>query len=140
MWHTTFEKRLESWTQLRTHCCTVDAATAVAAIDAWWQSSPWQPYYLHWDDQASWPDPWELLSDNIFCSLARGLGILYTITIVNHPDLQDACLAEVGGDNLVLVQGGKYILNWPPSEMLNTNLEAKTHRQLTQQQIAQQYN
>jgi hypothetical protein len=140
MWHPTFEKRLESWTQLRTYCAGVDASTALAAIDTWWQNTPWQPYYLHWDDRETWPDPWELLDDNTFCSLARGLGILYTITIVNHPDLQDACLAEVGGDNLVLVHGGKYILNWPASEMLNTNLEAKTHRQLTQQQIAPQYN
>lgn len=140
MWSLTFEKRLESWTQLRTYCAGVDASTAIAAIDLWWQTTPWQPYYLHWDDQDTWPDPWQLLNDNTFCSLARGLGILYTITILDHPDLQDACLAEVGDDNLVLVQGGKYILNWPGNEMLNTNLEAKTHRQLTQEQLKKQYN
>jgi hypothetical protein len=140
MWFSNFEKRLESWTQLRTYCAGVDASTALAAIDSWWQNTPWQPYYLHWDDRDTWPDPWQLLNDNTFCSLARGLGILYTITILDHPDLQDACLAEVGGDNLVLVQGGKYILNWPGNETLNTNLEAKTHRQLTQAQLKKQYN
>ena len=140
MWPCSFDQRLESWTQLRSHCSGVNASTAVAAIDSWWQNTPWQPYYLHWDDRDTWPDPWQLLNDNVFCSLARGLGILYTITILDHPGLQDACLAEVDGDNLVLVQKRKYILNWPGNAMLNTNPEVKMHRQLTQEQLKKQYN
>jgi hypothetical protein len=139
MWAPTFERRLESWSQLREHAISADLDIAIKSIDLWWQKTPWQPYYLHWDDQPTWPDPWQLLSDNTYCSLARGLGILYTITIIDRPDLQDACLTEVGGDNLVLIQQGKYILNWQSDSMLNTNLEAKTNRLLSQQHIRHQY-
>jgi len=140
MWPRNFDQRLESWTQLRNRAATADLDHAIDIINAWWQKTPWQPYYLHWDDRPTWPDPWQLLSDNIFCSLARALGILYTIAMIDRPDLQDACLVEIGSDNLVLVHGGKYILNWDSQHELNTNPEARIRRQVTQSQIKQQYN
>ena len=139
MWPKTFAERLESWAQLRTQASTADTETALAAINSWWFQTPWQAYHLHWDDQAVWPDPWQLLSDDLYCPLARGLGILYTITMLDRPDLQDAVLIEVDSDNLVLVQQKKYILNWDPEQMLNITLgRAKAHHSITQEQIKQQ--
>jgi hypothetical protein len=140
MWPKSFNQRLASWADLKEFSSTADLETALNTIDAWWKKSPWQPYYLHWDDQKDWPDPWQLLSDNVFCGLARGLGILYTIAIIDRPDLQDACLVEVGGDNLVLVHGGKYILNWDGQAELNTSPSTRTQRRLAQSQIKQHYN
>ena len=139
MWPKTFAERLESWAQLRTQASTVDAETALAAINSWWFQTPWRAYHLHWDDRLLWPDPWQLLSDDLYCPLARGLGILYTITMVDRPDLQDAVLAEVDSDNLVLVNKKKYILNWDPEQMLNITLGSfKSHHSITQEQIQQQ--
>ena len=139
MWPRTFAERLESWTQLRNQASTGDVETALHAINAWWFHAPWRAYHLHWDDRAVWPDPWQLLSDNIYCDLARGLGILYTITILDRPDLQDSVLAEFGSDNLVLVANEKYILNWDSKQMLNITLErTKPRHSVTQQQIKQQ--
>ena len=94
---------------------------------------------MHWDDQSTWPDPWQLLSDDIYCSLARGLGILYTITMLDRADLQDAVLAEVGSDNLVLVDKSKYILNWDVNTVVNINpTGTKAQHSVTQEQIKQQ--
>jgi hypothetical protein len=139
MWPRTFAERLESWAQLRTQASTTDAETALAAINSWWFQTPWRAYHLHWDDQAVWPDPWQLLSDDLYCPLARGLGILYTITMLDRPDLQDAVLIEIDSDNLVLVNKKKYILNWDPEQMLNITLgRSKTHHSITQEQIKQQ--
>jgi hypothetical protein len=139
MWPRTFAERLESWTQLRQQASTADAETALAAINSWWFQTPWRAYHLHWDDRAVWPDPWQLLSDDLYCPLARGLGILYTITMLDRADLQDAVLAEVDSDNLVLVNKKKYILNWDPEQMLNITLgRAKAHHSITQEQIKQQ--
>jgi len=139
MWPRTFAERLESWAQLRTQATTADAETALHAINAWWFQTPWRAYHLHWDDQAVWPDPWQLLSDDLYCPLARGLGILYTITMLDRPDLQDAVLIEIDSDNLVLVNKKKYILNWDPEQMLNITLgRSKTHHSITQEQIKQQ--
>jgi hypothetical protein len=139
MWPKTFAERLESWAQLRRQASTNDAETALAAINSWWFQTPWRAYHLHWDDQLLWPDPWQLLSDDLYCPLARGLGILYTITMLDRPDLQDAVLAEVDSDNLVLVAKKKYILNWDPEQMLNITLgHFKSHHSITQEQIQQQ--
>ena len=139
MWPRTFAERLESWAQLRTQASTTDAETALANINSWWFQTPWRAYHLHWDDRAVWPDPWQLLSDDLYCPLARGLGILYTITMLDRPDLQDAVLAEVDSDNLVLVHEKKYILNWDPEQMLNITLGSfKSRHSITQEQIQKQ--
>ncbi len=139
MWPKTFAERLESWTQLRQQASITDAETALHTINAWWFQTPWRAYHLHWDDRAEWPDPWQLLSDNLYCPLARGLGILYTITLLDRPDLQDAVLAEVGSDNLVLIDREKYILNWDLDTIVNTNPRVLNFRHsVTQEQIKQQ--
>ena len=139
IWPTTFSARLESWNQLRDQTRELPLESALLDINAWWFQTPWRPYYLHWDDQNDWPDPWQLLSDDTYCEVARGLGILYTIAIVDRPDIQDAVLSELGSDNLVQVHNKKYILNWDAEEVLNINLGATTPRNsVAQAQIKQQ--
>jgi hypothetical protein len=137
MWPTDFASRLESWNLLRQQTKNLPLCSALQTINHWWFASPWRPYYLHWDDQAVWPDPWQLLSDNIYCDLARGLGILYTITLLDRADMipTDLILTQDGA-NLVLVGKEKYILNWEPASIVNTNLEFKIRRQYQQTQIA----
>jgi hypothetical protein len=124
MWPNTFGQRLASWNLLRDRCQHLSTKSALEDINHWWFSAPWQPYYLHWDDQATWPDPWQLLSDNVYCEVARGLGILYTITLLERADLAPARLVLTQlGSNLVLVGKTKYILNWAADTIVNTNQE-----------------
>ena len=139
MWPVTFEQRLHAWGVLRESVQHVSVEQTLAEVNAWWFRAPWRAYHLHWDDQSKWPDPWELLSDNIYCDLARGLGILYTITLLDRADLQDSVLAESDQGNLVLVQQGKYILNWDSQQVLNINPgQIKAQHSMTQEQIQQQ--
>jgi len=127
MWCSTFEQRLAAWTALRDRVRDLPVPDALKEINAWWQQSPWRAYHLHWDDRPDWPDPWQLLSDNIYCDLARGLGILYTITVLDRNDIQDAELIETEHGNLVQIDGGKYILNWSQDLGLNTRLQQNKH-------------
>jgi hypothetical protein len=127
---------LAAWVDLRTQCHSLDTESALAAINFWWQQTPWKPYYLHWDNQSNWPDPWQLLSDNVYCDLAKGLGILYTISILDRGDMVDAELVLTEeGRNLVLVDKTKYILNWSPDTVVNTFQEVKIIKRLKQEQI-----
>jgi hypothetical protein len=126
MWHKNFADRLESWAALRTEVQSMSLEQALQTISNWWYQSPWTGYYLHWDDCATWPDPWQLLSDNTYCDLARGLGILYTITLVDHADLISAELVLTDDDrNLVLINKEKYTLNWGAEVIVNTPLSQK---------------
>jgi hypothetical protein len=138
MWPRTFEERLASWNHLRQDCADTDVSQCLLNINQWWHHTPWTPYYLHWDDQADWPDPWQLLHDNIYCGLARALGIMYTIILLDRNDLQDAEINESENDNLVLIQAGKYILNWEPDAIVNIITEpSKVSRRITQLQLKQ---
>jgi len=136
IWPDLFSDRLFSWNLLREQCQNLPAQSALEHINAWWFRAPWQPYYLHWDDQITWPDPWQLLSDDIYCDLARGLGILYTITLLDRADLAPAELVLTQDNaNLVLVAKEKYILNWQADQIVNNITKVKIKRQYQQNQI-----
>jgi hypothetical protein len=136
MWAKTFDQRLSSWYNLRSLSLELPLRDALESINQWWFNSPWQPYYLHWDDEHNWPDPWQLLSDNTYCDLARGIGILYTISLLDRADMEDATLVLTEeGNNLVLVAKEKYILNWNSSSVVNTFQEVKILKQHQKQQI-----
>jgi hypothetical protein len=138
MWPRDFSERLESWAQLRQQCQTLNPEPALIKINQWWFQTPWTAYHLHWDDQADWPDPWQLLSDDQYCPVARALGLMYTIAMLDRADLQDACMIEYQSDNLVLVAQEKYILNWDPDQVVNISLgKTKPRRQVSQEQIKQ---
>jgi len=136
MWPTTFADRLDSWNQLRNQCQHLPIESALDEINSWWFQAPWRPYYLHWDDQPTWPDPWQLLSDDVYCDLARALGILYTITLLDRADLVPITLVlSEEGTNLVLVAKEKYILNWNKDSIVNNKPKVKVVRQYQQQHI-----
>ena len=136
IWPKEFADRLTAWTELRTQVRSIECQEALGIINAWWHQTPWKPYYLHWDDQPSWPDPWQLLSDDVYCPVARALGILYTISLLDRADMVDAELVLTDqGDNLVLVGKTKYILNWSPDTVVNKNLTVKITRQYKKHQI-----
>ena len=139
MWSHTFPERLTAWADLRAQAASLPLKTALTAINTWWFQTPWRPYHLHWDDQMTWPDPWQLLDDNIYCGLARGLGIMYTIAMIDREDIQHAELVETSGDNLVLINQSKYILNWDASSIVNTSPQITLSRhRVSQDKIKQQ--
>jgi hypothetical protein len=140
IWPTTFESRLASWNQLRHQVVNLPVETALETINAWWFRAPWHAYHLHWDDQPNWPDPWQLLSDNMFCEVARGLGILYTITLLDRADMTSAELVLTKDDlNLVLFDNSKYILNWDKAIIVNTSHANEIKKILHQSQVTLQY-
>ena len=119
MWPQQFESRLQEWNNLRSRCADQLLETCLLEINDYWMSTPWRPYYLHWDDWQTWPNPWQILSDDVYCDLARALGIVYTMLLINRADMGSIEIVETDQGNLVLIQGGKYILNWHAGEILN---------------------
>ena len=123
MWPAQFEPRLAAWNQVREISFDQALPDALQSINLWWHHTPWCPYHLHWDDRTTWPDPWQLLSDNVYCDLARALGIMYTIVLSDRTDLSDSSIIQTDSGNLVQINQGKYILNWGRDIVLNTSLE-----------------
>lgn len=138
MWPVAYQDRLAAWTALRDQSRRLPVDQALHDINHWWHGAPWRAYGLHWDDQQEWPDPWQLIGDDSFCSLARGLGIMYTVMLTAHEKIHEVELVETDRDNLVLVNQGKYILNWYPDEILNiSSVNINTKRIIRSQQLEQ---
>jgi hypothetical protein len=119
MWQSDYSQRLCDWKDLRNTCSAQSLDQCVASVNDWWWQVPTVNHYLHWDDHSNWPDPWDLLADNIFCELARAAGMLYTLAMLERRDITDIHLIQTKRYNLVQVNSGKYILNWCPGDILN---------------------
>ncbi len=120
-----YETRLKSWYDLRQQLQNTEDATKCLEIDKWWQSAPIVNHYLHPDFTNEWPGPWELLVENNYCTLARGLGMCYTLLLLGVTDIDFVLAKDDTGDEvaLVLVDRAKYILNYWPNMVLNINLQ-----------------
>lgn len=44
---------------------------------------------------------------------------MYTLKLIDRPDCVDAVMVSAQQGNLVLVQGGKYVMNWTHDEIVN---------------------
>lgn len=117
----TYEARLKSWYELRKKLESADIQTKCVEVDNFWQSAPLVNHYLHPSDVENWPGPWDLVSDNIFCEIARGLGMVYTLFLLGVDDV-DFCLALNDNNEdvaIVLVDNAKYVMNYWPDMVLN---------------------
>ena len=128
----TFPERLHQWRELRHLNQTLSHEKFIVEVDRWWQQAPLVDKNLYWNDSESWPDPWTILSQNIYCDLTRAIGICYTLSMSNIDlELVLASDSECIEHHLVLVDGAKYILNFWPNTVLSTTLSDFTvHRSI----------
>lgn len=119
-----YESRIQSWYDLRTHVTNLPLQEQCVEIDKWWQKAPLVNHHLHLLDSENWPNPWELLAENTYCEVARALGMCYTLLLLGIDDFQIVEASNELGDDvvLVLVDHAKYILNYWPDTVLSNNL------------------
>jgi len=121
MWKTSYQERLADWFSLRQVADQLDQFQQLVLINDWWFRAPIVNHLIQWDDPRSWPGPWDLLVNNGYCELAKALGIVYTLQMLENQQYTNLEIISTGRDNLVLIDSGKYILNWAPGELLNIN-------------------
>jgi hypothetical protein len=124
IFQTSYESRLKSWHDLKQRIIDADIQTKCVETDKFWQAAPLVGHYLHPHDIRNWPGPWELIAENNYCEIARGLGMIYTLLLLGIEDI-DFCLAL--NDNkedvvIVVVDHAKYVLNYWPDTVLNNKL------------------
>ena len=124
IFQSTYEARLQDWFQLRKSVINLPIEQQCITIDEWWQHAPLVTHHLHPHDMDNWPDPWELLSENTYCEVARALGMCYTLLLLDISDVEMVLSTNNIGEDvvLVLVDNAKYILNYWPNTVVNNNL------------------
>jgi len=121
IFQTNYESRLRHWYELRQKLQNTDIETKCVEIDKFWQSVPLVNHHLHPYDMDNWPNPWELIAENTYCTLAKGLGMIYTLLLLGINDI-DFCLATDDNSedvSIVLVDNAKYVMNYWPEMVLN---------------------
>ena len=120
-----YEARLKSWYDLRKSLENSDIETACLEIDKWWQYAPLLNHHLHPDDVDNWPGPWELLVENNYCQLSRGLGMVYTLQLVGIKTIDFSLAIDDNNEEcaLVMVDNAKYILNYYPNTVISNSLQ-----------------
>jgi len=128
MWQSHSEQRLIAWANLRNECKdNPNLESVITKIHDWWQQAPMVLRYLHTDLINEWPDPWELIAENTYCSLAKCLGMCYTIRMLDRQDIHNLCISEVNNnDYIVQVNNGLYTMNWNVDSLVNMTLEDKS--------------
>ena len=124
-----FEHRLEEWSKLRQSLADETLENTCVAVDDFWQQCPLNNYYLHPHDMKEWPKPWQLLHDNTYCFYARALGIIYTLSLLGIKDVDLVPATDYNSVDVVLVvvDNAKYVLNYWPKSVLNTQLDTFTN-------------
>jgi hypothetical protein len=138
IFQSTYEARLQDWFQLRTSVTSLPIEQQCITIDKWWQDAPLVTHHLHPQDIDNWPDPWELLSENTYCEVARALGMCYTLHLIGITDIELVLARNDTAEDvvLVLVDNAKYILNyWPNTVISNTLKDFKVVQKLDLQTI-----
>jgi hypothetical protein len=120
-----YEARLKSWYDLRKSLENSDIETVCLSIDKWWQYAPLVNHHLHPDDIDNWPGPWELLVENNYCQLSRGLGMVYTLQLVGIKSIDFSLAIDDNSEEcaLVMVDNAKYILNYYPNTVISNSLK-----------------
>lgn len=119
------EDRLRSWREFRTKIESLPLEQALDQTLEFWSGAPFVPFNLDVTDIESWPDPWTLIEENVYCDVAKCLGIVYTITLSKHRTNVDVEFRvyvdpNTGYEyNLAWINRGKYILNMIDGEVLN---------------------
>ncbi len=116
-----YDARLRSWYELRLKINELDIREKCFLIDEFWQQVPLVNYHLHVLDTKIWPDPWELLAENTYCTIAKALGMCYTLLLVGVNDIKMVEATDMHGEDvvLVLVDSAKYVLNYWPNTVVN---------------------
>ena len=121
IFQSTYEARLQDWFQLRKSVINLPIEQQCITIDEWWQRAPLVTHHLHPLDMDNWPDPWELLSENTYCEVARALGMCYTLLLLDISDVEMVLATNNIGEDvvLVLVDNAKYVMNYWPNTVVN---------------------
>ena len=117
--------RLTHWKNFRSQLNLLSFEKALIATEQFWQLCPFTPFYLDVEKPDTWPNPWELLTENYYCDLAKVLGIVYTLHLTDHknnldPEIHVYYNSQTKHDyHIAYFCHGKYVLNLVEGEIVN---------------------
>lgn len=116
------EERISEWRHFRQHIQHLDRHEMMQETAKLWATAPLVNHYLEFDNCENWPDPWVLISENIYCDVGVALGIFYTLFLTERFDKRDLEIVIYNNESGYLPAVHvceKYALNIHYREVLN---------------------
>jgi hypothetical protein len=108
--------RIPAWRSWRNSLENLSPEEAMNCVAETWARVPTVMHYLSPDQPNHWPNPWQLVVDNIYCDLSICLGMFYSLALIENPKFEDLTIkiyqSKDGWVNLSSVDQGKYVLNY----------------------------
>lgn len=118
-WNTlTPQARISKWKALREKIKDKSKEEQIQEVADFFRTLPFSSRYLDYYSPDSWPTPWEILWDTMFCVNTISLMMYYTLYLLGFDDIK-VCLIddlEAGDRYLLPVLDNKYVLNYIPGE------------------------
>ena len=136
MWKSEVSERLVHWRAFRIEIGGMPLPKAIQATAQLWQNCPHKSHYLTPEDPESWPNAWDLITENYYCDLAKCLGIVYTLYLSDHKasiEFEIRIYYDTESRvtyNLAWLNQGKYVLNFLDDEIVNNTSIDKKHKLL----------
>lgn len=137
MYNLPAQERLLHWQTFRQYLDTLSFEQCVHETNRFWWKAPISSQYYCQTLSEQWPGPWQLIIDNLYDDIAKALGMLYTIHYTQHScTLELVCGKNESSEyNLVLVDDGKYALNWDLHVNVNTPIPKHGTRRFAPQEL-----
>lgn len=125
IWHDiSCRDRILKWREWRNTLSLLPLNDCLTEVAVAWAKAPVVNHYLTPDDINEWPDPWNLINDNIYCDLSITLGMFYTLSLSDNSHIPNNISIEIyktndGWVNLCSLDNGLYMLNWEPRTIVN---------------------
>jgi hypothetical protein len=125
IWHDiSCRDRILRWREWRNSLADLSLDDCLKEVAVAWAKAPVVNHYLTPDNISEWPDPWNLINDNIYCDLAITLGMYYSLILSDNKNILENVSIEiyktnVGWINLCSISHGLYMLNWSPRSVVN---------------------
>ena len=131
------EERISEWRQFRQSIQHLDRDDMLHSVAKLWAKAPIVNHYLESDRSDHWPDPWMLITENMYCDIGISLGAFYTLFLTERFDKRDlevVIYKDKLGFKSAVVVAEKYAININPQRPVNTSTlfkELKVYKTFT---------
>lgn len=129
------DHRIVSWRNWRESLNSLPKEEILQQVAETWSHVPIVMHLLSPDQIDTWPNPWQLITDNYYCDIAINLGIFYSLALIENVKFDDLCIEiyqdQNGWINLSSVEQGKYVLNYSHGKIVNRSYVEQTNTEKT---------
>ena len=112
------EQKYDQWKKLREEVTQTDLEEALQTTAKFFFSVPISTRYLDFYTPDTWPSPWEILHEGLYCKNTVSLLIYHTISMT-HKDVElEMLLVDDDTDRYIIPRiNQSYILNFEPGNV-----------------------